>query len=63
LLTANRVTDLPVVLAYSVECADTRTAVVREHQIKMWTRQKKLALIRGDFVSLRGLAKRTLRKL
>jgi len=33
-------------------------AIARERQIKRWTQQKKLALIRGDFASLKSLAKR-----
>ena len=48
----------PVVLAYSEECADIRAAVARERQIKRWTRQKKQALIHGDFDSLSKLARR-----
>jgi putative endonuclease len=53
----------PVVLAYSEECGNIRAAVARERQIKMWTRQKKQALIRGDFQSLRKLARRTPRNV
>jgi predicted GIY-YIG superfamily endonuclease len=53
----------PVVLAYSEECSDIRAAVARERQFKMWTRQKKQALIRGDFDSLGKLARRRPRKL
>jgi putative endonuclease len=52
----------PVVLAYSEECADIRVAGARERQIKMWSRQQKLALIRGNFDSLHRLAKRTPRE-
>jgi putative endonuclease len=33
-------------------------AVLRERQLKGWSRRKKEALIRGDFVELKGLAKR-----
>jgi predicted GIY-YIG superfamily endonuclease len=53
----------PVVLVHSEEFADLRAAVARERQIKSWARQKKQALIRGDFEILHKLAKRTSRKL
>ena len=52
---------LPVVLVHSEELPDLAAALLRERQIKRWTRRKKQALIRGDLTNLRKLARRTLR--
>jgi predicted GIY-YIG superfamily endonuclease len=48
----------PVELAYCESHAEERAAIARERQIKRWTHEKKLALIRGDWSTLKGLAKR-----
>ncbi len=37
---------------------DLPTAIRREHQLKRWSRAKKLALIKGDFAKLHSLARR-----
>lgn len=50
---------LPVLLVHSEEFPDLQAALARERQIKGWTRQKKQALIRGDFGNLLRLARRT----
>jgi predicted GIY-YIG superfamily endonuclease len=49
----------PAVLVHSEQYGDLRAAVARERQIKRWTNLKKRALIRGDFETLRILARRT----
>jgi putative endonuclease len=46
----------PVKLVWSDEFPDIRQAISMERQIKGWSRKKKEALIRGDFVSLHKLA-------
>ena len=46
----------PVSLAYAVECDEAIAAAELEHQIKGWRREKKEALIRGDFEALVALA-------
>ena len=45
-------------LLYSEIHPDRATAEKREHQIKNWTRAKKVALIKGDMNELKKLAKR-----
>ena len=48
---------LPVELVYK-EPVETRSdALKREHQIKRWSRNKKLALIAGDTHNLKQLSK------
>ncbi len=49
---------LPVELVWSEHFLDITDAIAVERQIKGWSRAKKEALIRGDFESLRSLAKR-----
>jgi len=46
----------PVKLVFQVECDSGIEAAELEHQIKGWRREKKEALIRGDFEALAGLA-------
>ncbi|MCC6424434.1 MAG: GIY-YIG nuclease family protein [Phycisphaerales bacterium] len=48
----------PVQIAYSERYDSIAEAVLREHQIKRWTHQKKLALVQGDMKTLKSLAKR-----
>ena len=45
-------------LLYSEEHASRSEAMKREHQIKGWTRAKKLALAEGDIPTLKSLSKR-----
>jgi predicted GIY-YIG superfamily endonuclease len=45
-------------LAYCESRAEDRAAIARERQIKRWTHEIKLALIRGDWSTLKELAKR-----
>jgi putative endonuclease len=47
----------PVVLKYQEEHSNKTTAWKREHQLKRWSRQKKLALIEGNKAKLIELAK------
>ena len=49
---------LPVELVWSEHFLGITDAIAVERQIKGWSRAKKEALIRGDFKSLRVLAKR-----
>ena len=49
---------LPVELVWSEHFLDITDAIAVERKIKGWSRAKKEALIRGDFESLRSLAKR-----
>ena len=51
-------TRRPVVLVFSEWFDRVTDAVAAERQIKGWSRAKKEALIRGDFDSLRELARR-----
>jgi putative endonuclease len=51
----------PVELVYCESHAEDRAAIARERQIKRWTHEKKLALIRGDWAMLKELAKRRVR--
>jgi putative endonuclease len=48
----------PVVLVFHQEFDRITDAIAAERQVKGWNRAKKEALIRGDFNSLRTLAKR-----
>ena len=47
----------PVELVWSEEFVWLKDAIARERQLKGWRREKKEALIRGDFEALSGLAK------
>ena len=49
---------LPVELVYSCEVSTIDDAFRLERQIKGWRREKKEALIRGDYESLPDLARR-----
>jgi predicted GIY-YIG superfamily endonuclease len=40
---------------------DEREAVARERRLKLWSHQKKLALINGDWATLKDLAQRRVR--
>jgi putative endonuclease len=48
----------PVVLVFSQWFDRITDAIENEHKLKKWTRAKKEAFIRGDFVLLTALAKR-----
>jgi len=50
--------DLPVGIVYAEEFASVESAMKRESQLKVWSRAKKEALIRGDIAELKRLAKR-----
>ena len=43
---------LPTILKYFEEYQDINEAIVREKQIKGWSRKKKIALIEGNMLSL-----------
>ncbi len=47
----------PVTLVYSEEQPTRSSALKREAQIKLWSKQKKLALISGDLSLLRNMSK------
>jgi putative endonuclease len=47
----------PVVLVYSAHLDNIVDAIAYERQVKGWSRAKKEALIRGDFVALQDLSK------
>lgn len=49
-------TRLPVTLKFSQEFDNPLTAIEREKQIKRWSREKKKALILGDFEKLSELS-------
>ena len=49
---------LPVELVWSEHFTDITDAIAVERQIKGWSRAKKEALMRGDFETVRALAKR-----
>jgi putative endonuclease len=51
-------TRLPVECVYAVEFQTIHDAIACERQMKRWSRLKKEAVIRGDWDSLPGLAKR-----
>jgi predicted GIY-YIG superfamily endonuclease len=46
----------PVVLKWSGETNDIKSAIAAERQIKGWSRAKKEALIRGDWDALHELS-------
>jgi predicted GIY-YIG superfamily endonuclease len=48
----------PVTLVYEETHSSEEKAIAREHQIKHWTHDKKLALVNGDLAKLKSLAKR-----
>ncbi len=48
----------PVELVHSQEFGRIEDAIAAERQIKGWSRAKKEALMRGDFVTLKALSKR-----
>ena len=48
----------PVVLAFQQYFERIEDAVSAERQVKGWRREKKEALIRGDFAALPGLSRR-----
>ncbi|MFC1456914.1 GIY-YIG nuclease family protein [Microvirga arabica] len=47
----------PVALVYSAQFDSILDAIAYERQVKGWSKAKKEALIRGDFVALQGLSK------
>jgi putative endonuclease len=49
---------LPVELVFYAEFTDINFAILKEKQIKNWSRAKKEALIAGDFEELPNLAKK-----
>jgi putative endonuclease len=49
---------LPVELVWSEHFPDITDAIAVERQIKGWSRAKKEALIKGDYASIKALAKR-----
>ena len=57
LLPGYTATQLPVKLVWSDEFPTRYEALQAERLIKGWSRRKKLALIRGDWESMRALAR------
>jgi predicted GIY-YIG superfamily endonuclease len=53
---------LPVKLLWSLEFSDIRDAFAFERQIKLWSRAKKEALMRGHFDLLHFLSRSTATK-
>ena len=53
----------PVHLVYSEPHMDQTSAMARERQLKKWSRAKKEALIAKDYVRLKDLAKRRVKKI
>lgn len=51
-------TKLPVQLVYSQDVTTREEALTAERQIKGWSRRKKEALIRGDWIELSAYSKR-----
>ncbi len=49
--------DSPIALLYSESFETFHEARLRESQVKRWSRPKKEALVSGDVIKLRGLAK------
>jgi len=49
---------LPVELVWSEHFPDITDAIAVERQLKGWSRAKKEALIKGDYASIKALAKR-----
>jgi len=56
---ASRTTAMlrPVELLYAEPHSDRASAIKRERQLKGWSRAKKLALVKGDLVDLKRLAR------
>jgi predicted GIY-YIG superfamily endonuclease len=52
---------LPVELVHQETREDEREAVAGERQLKRWSHEKKLALINGDWATLKDLARRRVR--
>lgn len=52
------VTRLPVVLAWSQECATREEALSAERQVKGWGRKKKEAMMCGDWSEVSRLGRR-----
>ena len=50
-------TRRPVALAHAMEFTEVDRAISWEKQIKGWSRKKKAALVRGNFVELNRLAR------
>ena len=48
---------MPWRIAYTEQFMDKRSALSRERQIKKWTRAKKEALIAGNLITLKVLAR------
>src|SRR6516164_2988420 len=53
----------PVILVFHQHFERLEDAVAAERQVKGWRREKKEALIQGDFASLRGLSRRAAQPL
>lgn len=53
---------LPVTLAFSQPCATRAEALSAERQIKGWSRKKKEAMMRGDWVEVSRLARSSSRQ-
>ena len=53
---------LPVELVFYSEFTDINIAIIREKQVKNWSRAKKEALITGEFAELPNLAKKKFKK-
>ena len=51
-------TRLPVVVVFSQEFCSREEALVCERQIKGWSREKKEALMRGDWAEVSRLARK-----
>ncbi len=51
-------TKLPVRFVFSEEFSSREEVIARERQIKGWSRKKKEALIRGDWVEVSRLARK-----
>ncbi|MBN1397662.1 MAG: GIY-YIG nuclease family protein [Bacteroidetes bacterium] len=49
--------DKPIALVYTKQFDTMQQALHREQQVKRWTHAKKEALINGDFMELKRLAK------
>lgn len=48
----------PVILVFQQQFARVEDAIAAERQIKGWRRERKEALIRGDYSALTGMARR-----
>ena len=55
-------TRRPVVLKYFENTSDIKQAILREKQLKGWSRKKKEALFKEDWEELKRLSKSTLRQ-